>query len=181
MATGLQMTSNNLPKTIPGFSRYQAYPDGRIECVKKGNTGRWRVPFFLKMNYIRKQGGYRIVSLWDDDGRKRSIFHHMLVALAFLGPRNGMQVRHKDGSKTNNHIENLCYGTHKDNARDRTQHGKTYRGEKIFGAKLTSKEVKKIRLARSLGFTRKAIAENFAVSEGAIDGILSGKNWRHVK
>jgi hypothetical protein len=49
---------------------------------------------------------------------------HALVAAAFLGPRpEGMQVRHGDGSKDNNHLSNLCYGTASDNVRDSIAHG----------------------------------------------------------
>lgn len=49
---------------------------------------------------------------------------HVLVAAAFLGPRpNGIVVRHGDGVKTNNKLENLCYGTPLDNTHDAIRHG----------------------------------------------------------
>lgn len=49
---------------------------------------------------------------------------HVLVAAAFLGPRpDGMQVRHADGDRFNNHLSNLCYGTSKDNTDDAIRHG----------------------------------------------------------
>lgn len=41
---------------------------------------------------------------------------HGLVAEAFLGPRpEGYQVDHKDGNRSNNHVSNLEYVTHREN------------------------------------------------------------------
>lgn len=42
---------------------------------------------------------------------------HRAVAAAFLGPAPvGLEVNHKDGSKTNNNVENLEYATRQENA-----------------------------------------------------------------
>mmetsp|Transcript_56520 Transcript_56520/g.183699 ORF Transcript_56520/g.183699 Transcript_56520/m.183699 type:complete len:416 (-) Transcript_56520:67-1314(-) len=59
------------------------------------------------------QAGYRAVGV-DLDGIRRHKLVHRLVARAFLGPPPSLQhcqVNHKDGCKSNNHIDNLEYAT----------------------------------------------------------------------
>lgn len=58
------------------------------------------------------------------DGKQRATPVHVLVALAFHGPRpEGMEVRHLDGTRTNNRPENLAWGTHSENMQDKVAHG----------------------------------------------------------
>ena len=63
------------------------------------------------------QYGYR----WSWAGREwrtKRVQHHLLVALAFIGPRpEGYELDHIDGDKTNNRPENLEYVTHAENMR----------------------------------------------------------------
>lgn len=59
---------------------------------------------------------------------KRQKLTHRLIAEAFLGPcPAGMEVRHADGTRTNNQPSNLCYGSTRDNAQDAMRHG-THQG-----------------------------------------------------
>lgn len=67
--------------------------------------------------------GYLKVSL-SKPGVIRSYHVHRLVAATFLGPcPEGQQVRHLDGDPLNNTLTNLRYGTVSDNALDRVLHG----------------------------------------------------------
>lgn len=51
------------------------------------------------------------------------VFIHKLVAEEFLGPCPvDQEVRHLDGTRTNNQIANLCYGTRAENIADRVRH-----------------------------------------------------------
>ena len=69
--------------------------------------------------------GYHLVSV-----ERRNVPVHRLVTAAFLGPRpNGAVTRHLDGSRSNNWVSNLAYGTHKENHDDSVSHG-TFVGDK---------------------------------------------------
>ena len=70
--------------------------------------------------------GYYTVSL----GRNNSKTLHSIVALTFLGKRpDGMEVLHIDGTRTNNEVTNLRYGTRADNILDAIKNG-SWRSEK---------------------------------------------------
>jgi hypothetical protein len=74
--------------------------------------------------------GYYTVSL----GRHNSKTLHSLVALTFLGVRpDGMEVLHIDGTRTNNDVLNLRYGTRTDNILDAIKHGTWNMPSRIAG------------------------------------------------
>ncbi|WP_407641233.1 HNH endonuclease signature motif containing protein [Aurantiacibacter spongiae] len=66
------------------------------------------------------------------NGKRSRLAVHRLVAREYLSPRPSPahEVRHLDGDKTNNSVENLAWGTTKENAEDRERHGRTSRGQK---------------------------------------------------
>jgi hypothetical protein len=64
--------------------------------------------------------GYMLVSLGFN--KKRAV--HTLVLEAFVCPRpKGMQCRHLDDNKKNPRLENLCWGTPKENLADQYRNG----------------------------------------------------------
>lgn len=91
------------------------------------NLGRVRS---FKFTYPRliiphpNRDGYLRVRLWEDN-KPRYGFVHALVAAAFIGPRPaGLDVRHLDDDKSNNRVENLAYGTRKQNIADMEANGR---------------------------------------------------------
>lgn len=67
------------------------------------------------------------------DGRPRTFTVHSVVLAAFVGPRpEGMQIRHfPDRDPANNRLDNLLYGTAKENMEDRDDwHGTNYQSNK---------------------------------------------------
>ena len=67
----------------------------------------------LKQHITNKQ--HLVVKLYKDT-KKKMFRVHRLVAIHFLSnPNNKKEVNHKDGNKTNNHVDNLEWVTCKEN------------------------------------------------------------------
>lgn len=103
-------------RPVPGFPGYEVSNLGRVLSRK---YKRPRV-----MASAPNSSGYRHVTLFRE-GRGKTFKVHGLVAAVFIGPRpDGHEVRHLDGDRLNNRLENLAYGTHSENMFDRVAHGR---------------------------------------------------------
>ena len=71
------------------------------------------------------QAGYIQYELYDSESKRKNIRGHVLVMQAFVGiPGPGQLVCHYDDVKSNNTLENLRYGTQKENGQDRIRNSK---------------------------------------------------------
>ena len=130
------------------------------------------------------RSGHLNVTLYRSGKRKNRLIHQ-LVMEAFVGPRpKGMEVRHfPDRDPTNNRLDNLQYGTRKENTADQTIHGTRpdNRGEKSGMAKLTEEKVREIRqLCTKKSQTLAKIGKMFGVTGATIGHIRSRKTWGHL-
>lgn len=94
--------------------------------------------------------GYKYVTLYKTDGTYKTahLAVHRLVALAFIpNPDNKPWVNHKDGSKANNHVDNLEWTTIAENIRHAHESGliKTPKGAEHWktGTKATAETRRK--------------------------------------
>jgi hypothetical protein len=103
---------------IPGYEdNYQVSDLGRVLSRPRPRTrgGLLKTP--------PDRDGYPQVGL-QRDGHQKVYRVHVLVALAFLGPRpDDMEVRHLDGNSGRPMLTNLAYGTRSENRRDQLMHG----------------------------------------------------------
>lgn len=125
----------------------------------------------------RGKRGYLVVGLREGRERWRQVFIHVLVCEAFHGPRPSPihQVGHRDGSKDNNHADNLRWVTPKENAADRDLHDRTCYGLRNKGAKYPPATVRAI-LASPLSAL--AASKHFGVSRTQVRRIRAGICWR---
>jgi hypothetical protein len=124
--------------------------------------------------------GYPVVRLWKAGGEREHTVHS-LVASAFVGARpEGMEVRHKDGVRANNHASNLCYGTKQENEADKVLHGTSNRGERCATARLTASIIKELRERKRFYGCVARWAKELGVNAATISLALSGKTWSHV-
>lgn len=105
-----------------------------------------------------------------------------LVAQAFIpNLENKPFVCHKDDNPKNNHVNNLFWGTPKENSLDMSKKGRSPRGSKSGAAKLTEKQVLEIRIKYKNGVSRTELLEEYGVDRSNIHLIVSNITWKHVK
>jgi hypothetical protein len=112
-------------------------------------------------------------------GPQKSLYIHKLVAQVFIGNRpDGFVIRHLDGNKYNNRVDNLAYGTVQQNALDSVKH-KTHWHENNGRALLTERSVNAIRfLYQQKSINKTDLAKAFNVSISTIHAIIKGRNWK---
>lgn len=157
----------SLPRVVVGRSRWggtQNYP------VKGG---------ILAQSTVRE--GYKQVSL-TYAGAAITAKVHQLVCAAFHGPAPSAEhiVAHNNGRRGDNTKDNVRWSTPADNTLDRTCHGTDLRGSQLSWAKLSEKDIPKIRALRREGATLAAIAAKFNVDQSNIALIVTHQTWKHV-
>lgn len=161
---------------VPHAPGYGVTPDGQVWSLKSN----WRGKGVRALKPFLSADGYQRVHLTIDG---KSVGHsvHSLVLSAFVGPRPSPrhQARHLDGARTNNRIENLAWGTARENSDDRVAHGTMLSGSRSPVAKLDEAKVAEIRSRYAIGgvFQRELAAE-YGVSRRAIGYVLSGEWWK---
>lgn len=96
-----------------------------------------------------------------------------------------METRHLDGTRTNNQLDNLCWGTKVENTQDQVRHGThaDNRGERHGHAKLTESIVILIRQLwsiRWMGVTQVELGEMFNISNKTVSDLVHRKRWKHI-
>jgi hypothetical protein len=167
-------------KPSPGYAAYEISSDG--ETIRRLTDSPHRN---FKAGHVMKQrlrlNGYKQIPLVNDDGKKKYLLVHRLVAAAFIGSLGDKQINHKDGVKTNNAVENLELVSAKENmAHSIEVLGNSRAGERHRLAKLKDSDIPVIIERKSRGETCKSLARAFGVSPMAISLICRGKTWKHV-
>lgn len=164
-------------KNIPGYwgKYYQASSEGQIKSKDRnvkvlnpfGKIGERKYKGRVLKLGKNKKGYYGV--RFTSPIRKHFYNVHYLIAITFLGPRpRGKEILHKNGISTDNRVDNLRYGTSKENAADKYAHGyKQKVGDKSPLAKL-SKEQFDLILRNEQKLSIRAWARRFNISHGII-------------
>lgn len=153
---------------VPGDWRYQVSSRGRVRSYVRGR------PRILAPKRHPSGHVYAYVG-----GRNRKV--HQLVLEAFVGPRpDGAVTRHLNDIPDDNRVENLVWGTPRENVRDAVRNGKhrASPGESSPHSKLTDDDVRNILRSRQ---THTALAAKYGVTHGLIGHIRRGRAWKHVE
>ena len=177
-------------KWISGYEgKYRIYKKGCVKAKRRYTRKEWQngearenAWFSLKPGIDHK--GYFYVGLWLHS-KARTFRIHRLVLDAYVGPRpKNKQCRHLNGDKTDNRLSNLKWGTGKRNCEDRRRHGRTkgaHKGEKHHFAKLTNKQVRKLRRLHKTGqYLQKELAIIFGLSGGSVSEIVRYRKYKNV-
>lgn len=176
----MKIIEREIWKPVAGYERcYSVSTSGNIKRTKATNSttaGRER-------SFYKNKGGYLELGLWENNKRVvRKV--HRLVAITFLGnPPKGLEVNHKDGIKTNNHVSNLEYVTHSENVKHGYRLGlyKPRNGENHHMAKMKEKDVLKIRELFSGNIcTQSELSQIYKISSQLVHSIVRRKKWTHI-
>lgn len=146
-------------KAIPGFSRY------RISC-----TGLIWDTQNKRLKKSPRWGHYKVVKLYNDDGRHFTRTLHIIVAQLYVvnpSPEQFRYVNHLDGDKMNCCYLNLEWTNHQGNTLHAYRIGlqKPIAGESCHYAKLTNQQAREIYLSNEESIS---LAERYGVSRYAI-------------
>lgn len=100
---------------------------------------------------------------------------------AFVGPRpEKAEIRHLDGNPSNNTLENLAYGTARENKNDMIRHGRMVRGSRLKGSVLTEEKVETLRSLSEQGMSIAAAAREVGCKYDTAYRAVRRLNWRHI-
>ena len=158
--------------------KYEVSSLGRVRSLQYRNRHCWKVlmePRILKPQ--KHTAGYARVDLCKD-GIIVHCFIHRLVLAAFHGPcPDGHIGCHLNGDDTNNHADNLKWGTPSENEAHKRLHGTQATCEKHPHAKLTN--IQALTIYRSQLPTR-VLAEQYGLSQRTVQSIRRGSYWKEV-
>lgn len=160
-------------KKIKGYSHYRIYRNGKIysEFINRFITP------------TEDSGKYLQNTLVNDQGERKTIKNHRLVAMAFLpNPENLPDINHKDFNRQNNNVDNLEWCTESYNAQytslyNMDNNKSSY--EKL--SPLTEEMVLLIPTLLNYGFSIKYISKLYKVGHITIRNIINRTTWKWLK
>ncbi len=165
-------------REIPGYPGYYATKDGEIISVRGGACRT-----LAKQNHR----GYYHVFVKHGIGRKTKVKMpvHQLVLMAYIGPKPFTEAvtRHLNGNCFDNHVNNLKWGTVKENVQDSLRHGTAAclrYGELHSCSKLREDDVLAIRAAVLSGAKQIDIAKQYGITQRHVSDIKLGRTWRYL-
>lgn len=164
-------------KPVKGYEgRYEISNTGKLKSLNYSNSGKQKI-----MKEIVNNHGYRRVSLFGEGGYLQYQVHR-LVAFNFIpNQENKCCINHIDGNKLNNSILNLEWVTIQENIKHAVKNDLHLYGENHGASILTKLQVLAIRKEYLKGLIgTRPLAKKYNVSRGCVQGILSGKNWKHL-
>jgi hypothetical protein len=150
---------------------------GRVRSYRKKWQGEvCKYPQFIKKPKMTIYGYIHIRLSSKTESKWCSL--HRVVLKAFTGPcPKGMQCCHKDNNKSNNSLDNLCWGTPSSNQSD---YGTQVMGEKHWNHKLFPLDILCIRELKRQGKSTESLEVLYKMSKSNILRISKGDVWKHI-
>jgi hypothetical protein len=161
------MSSTHWSK-IPNFSLYEASRLGRIRNIATRKI--------LKPG--PNDGGYLRVNLVRDDGRRVKGLVHVLMLMAWCGPRPSPRHHgaHCRNDKKNNRLDNLEWKLPEENEADKRLHGTAPRGGRTW--RPNRERIQRIRLRAAGGESFSKIAKDEGLHRSSVSRIVRGLRRR---
>lgn len=159
---------------------YRVGNDGSVwSCQKKG-LGAGKIGSWRQLKPCLSGKGYMAVRVGFDGSIKQIYIHHLILE-AFVGPcPKGMECCHGLGGPADNRLENLRWGTHGENIKDKLLTGTQPMGSGIYCSKLREADIPVIRARCANGETFTLLASECRVDPETIRSAYLRKTWKHV-
>ena len=150
-----------LNSNIKGFPLYHVTKDGKVYNIRRNRE------VTIHPHY---RTGRNIVHLYSN-GKRYNLKVYRLVAEAYIpNPENKPCVCHKDNDRTNNRVENLYWGTYKENTQQCIQDGRFKPGGRDI---LDEFSINCLLYEYNLGKPRSILKKKFGVSDSSITRIIN--------
>lgn len=164
-------------RDVFGFEGYQVSNLGNIRSFRDRHGGLKKEPSPLRLD---SASGQPRVTLCVQAKKKRVSLAHLILEVFGKPKPPGSVVRHLDGNVLNNRLDNLTWGTQRENIQDNIRLGVWPHGESNGTSKLKEGDVREIRSLLTQGLSRHKIANLFNVSRRTVQFIDQGRMWKHV-
>lgn len=114
------------------------------------------------------------------NGVVRKCYVHRLVASAFIGTIDGLEVNHIDGNGFNNLLSNLELVTRQENIDHAVKHRLLPHGEAHPFSKLKEVDIYAIHDLYETGHNLKSIQSRYKLSQSHLMQILAGDRWSYL-
>lgn len=128
------------------------------------------------INPWKSKNGYLMVGLSRKSSVKTKLVHR-LVAEAWIGSIDGMDVCHNNGMRHDNRLENLRIDTRKGNMRDIYKHDTHIRGERCGTNKHSEALMRQIKEEIKAGGVVRQIAMKYGIPASTLYGVAQGRTW----
>lgn len=159
-------------KDVAGYEGlYQVSNLGRIRNRKKAILSQ------------RDCHGYLRVSLCKNNSYKHFRTHILVLQTFGRKKKAGEECRHMDGTRKNNKISNLQWGTRKENMQDQKDHKTLAMGERSGKSKLRNEDIAYIRkhyVWRCQHYGSYALGRMFKTRASNIMAIINNVTWKHL-
>jgi hypothetical protein len=155
--------------------------DGDYKINENGDVFSYKFEKVVKIKpSYTNTGGYPQVSLRKDGITKAWTIPRLLLTTFKPTQEENMVVLHINDNPLDNRLENLRWGTQKENMQMKKLNGTSNDGERCWKAKLTNQDVIEICALLSAGQKQKVLAKQYGLSAGSISNIRTGKSWSSV-
>jgi hypothetical protein len=163
---------------IPGWECYGI--SKCAEIIRLTANCRGAVANRVLKQHLHKTRGYLVVRLYNKKSKTFDV--HKLMGLTFLGmTKDGQQICHNNGIRTDCRLENLRIDTASNNQKDRVLHGTTNRGSNHTSSIYSESLIKEIKIKLKNGIRPPALSKEYQISENYIRNIKNGYKWKWVE